>query len=149
MKIFFPRHITGGWFNLNFQIGPLTINLIQLVIVAAGVAMAAGLRSSLIKKNIDKWIAAVFVVPIIAVTLVIAFFRVSELGLLAFVGKLIQTNILNETKKYQVNFEHVDPFTIDGMIMKAQDDGTNQSLVVKKWLDLTRLRELEYNDILK
>lgn len=51
----------------------------------------------------------VAVLPIFIVFVVIAFFKVSELSLIPFIIKMIQTHILDETVKYQINVDHIDP----------------------------------------
>lgn len=71
--------------------------------------MGLWLRNQMVKRGIDKWLALVAVLPIFVVFIVIAFFRVSELTLIPFIAKIIQTNILDETKKYQINITPIDP----------------------------------------
>lgn len=112
MKTFFPKHIDGGRLNISFQIGPFRITMIQLMIIALGTALGLGLRNQMVKRWVDKWLALVVVLPIFVIFIVIAFFKVSELSLIPFVAKIIQTHILDEPKKFQINTTPIDPITI-------------------------------------
>lgn len=66
----------------------------------------------MVKRGINKWLAFVAVLPIFVIFIVIAFFKVSELTLIPFMAKVIQTNILDETKKYQIDVTPIDPIEV-------------------------------------
>jgi hypothetical protein len=52
--------------------------------------------------------------------MVIAFFNVSELSLLAFIAKKIKDNFLDVQKKFQSNYTKIDPTEIT--IQKAKQE---------------------------
>ena len=49
MKVFVPRNIPKGWFKMNFQIGPLNVSLVQLIILAVGMALALVIWKSMVR----------------------------------------------------------------------------------------------------
>ncbi|MEF2175114.1 MAG: hypothetical protein V3575_01475, partial [Candidatus Absconditabacteria bacterium] len=85
MKVFFPKHIQGGFFNMNLSLGPVNINLIQLFILAGGMAITLGLWNAITKATGQKVLATILASPIMIIFLVVAFFRYSELTLIPFV----------------------------------------------------------------
>ncbi len=86
--------------------------MVQLLVIALGTALGLGLRNQMVKRGINKWLAFVAVLPIFVIFIVIAFFKVSELTLIPFMAKVIQTNILDETKKYQIDVTPIDPIEV-------------------------------------
>ena len=62
-------------------------------------------------------LGALFAIPLFGIFLGIAFFKVSELALPAYIAKLIRTNFLDSPIKFQLNFTHMDPLEI--MIKRA------------------------------
>jgi hypothetical protein len=147
MKTFFPRHIDGGWLNISFQIGPFRVNMIQLLVVATGIAIALGLRNQMVKRGISKGVALVVVLPIIIIFIVIAFFKVSELSLIPFLAKMIQTNILEETKKYQGNIAPIDPAEIAFARSKLNEAETSK--LDQKDINIEDLANANASNILK
>ena len=73
--------------------------------------------------------AIVVAVPIALIFAVIAFFKISELWLLAFVAKIIRTKFFDTDKKFQVNFEKTHP--VDIMIMKSKQTEKKESIEQK------------------
>lgn len=49
---------------------------------------------------------------VIAVFIIIAFFQISELGLVAFIAKLVRNHFFDTTKKFQINYEKQNPTEI-------------------------------------
>jgi hypothetical protein len=147
MKTFFPRHIDGGWLNISFQIGPFRVNMIQLLVVATGIAIALGLRNQMVKRGISKGVALVVVLPIIIIFIVIAFFKVSELSLIPFLAKMIQTNILEETKRYQGNIAPIDPAEIAFARSKLNEAETSK--LDQKDINIEDLANANASNILK
>ncbi|NOZ43905.1 MAG: hypothetical protein GXP45_01950 [bacterium] len=96
---------------MSFNIGPITLSIIQLFLVAIGVAAGLGVFNA-VQKSGSKVAAAIVAIPVLGLFLIMAFFKVSELGLVAFVAKLFRNKFFDTTKKYQVNFDRVDPFDI-------------------------------------
>jgi len=112
MKVVFPKNIKK-WIiaGMSFNIGPITLSIIQLFLVAIGVAAGLGVFNA-VQKSGSKVAAAIVAIPVLGLFLIMAFFKVSELGLVAFVAKLFRNKFFDTTKKYQVNFDRVDPFDI-------------------------------------
>jgi ABC-type dipeptide/oligopeptide/nickel transport system permease component len=126
MKTFFPKHIDGWRLNISFQIGPFRITMIQLLVIALGTSLALGLRNQMVKQWINKWVALAAVLPIFVIFIVIAFFKVSELSLIPFMAKVIQTHILDESKKFQINSAPIDPIDIGIAKSKLNEPETNR-----------------------
>ncbi len=147
MKTFFPRHIDGWRLNISFQIGPFRINMIQLLVVATGIAAALWIWNQMVKRGISKGVALVVVLPIIILFVVIAFFKVSELSLIPFLAKVIQTNILDETKKYQGNLVPIDPAEIAFARSKLNEAETSK--LDQKDINIEDLANANASNILK
>jgi len=73
--------------------------------------------------------------------LVIAFFNVSELNLLAFIAKKIKDNFLDVPKKFQMNYNKLDPTEI--IIAKSRQEKWKQRIEIKEELDVSKLNEIE------
>lgn len=73
--------------------------------------------------------------------MVIAFFNISELNLLAFFTKKIKDNFLDVPKKFQVNYTKTDP--IELTIAKSKQEKWKQRIEIKEWLDINKVSELE------
>jgi hypothetical protein len=52
--------------------------------------------------------------------IIIAFFRISELNLLAFIAKKIKDHFLDVPKRFQMNYEKLDPIEI--VIAKSKQE---------------------------
>lgn len=122
MKVFVPRNIPKGWFKMNFQMGPISVSLVQLILLAVGMALSLVIWNGMVRSGASKATAAVFAIPVFIIFIVIAFFRISELGLVAFIAKLIRTNFLDTPRKFQENYERIDPADIALKKAKANDD---------------------------
>jgi hypothetical protein len=73
--------------------------------------------------------------------IIIAFFRVSELNLLAFIAKKIKDYFLDVPKRYQMNYEKLDPIEI--LIAKSKQEKWKQRIEIKEELDVSKLNEIE------
>jgi len=73
--------------------------------------------------------------------MVIAFFNISELNLLAFLAKKIKDSFLDVPKKFQVNYTKTDP--IELTIAKSKQEKWKQRIEIKEWLDINKVSELE------
>lgn len=125
MKVFVPRNIEKWWFNMHFQLGPLNVSLIQLVLLAVGAWMALMVWNGVAKWSNSKALATIFAIPILWVFLFIAFFRISELPLIPFVAKLFRNRFLDTNKKFQRNSTtKIDPLHIAIESSKAQFEDT-------------------------
>lgn len=147
MKTYYPRNIISSWFNLHFTIGPFTISLIQMLVVAVGVALSLALRNGLVKNGSDKLIAAILTAPIALIFGVIAFFEISELPLIPFVAKIIQTYIIDEPRKYQIMTHKQDPVEIH-LKQMSKLDPEQPVTEAKTSIDLDKWDQIEKKDIL-
>lgn len=104
MKVTFPKNIKKwllSWFSIN--IWPLSITIVQLLLVAVWVWIALAIFSKL-KDNWTAW-ALIASVPILIIFLVLAFFKISEMWMLEYLAKIFRNKFFDVQKKFQVNFE--------------------------------------------
>jgi len=120
MKVVYPKNIKKwllAW--LTFQIGPISISIIQLFIIALGVAAALAVFNYVAKAWSKIW-WVFFAVVIIIITIVIAFFKISELTLIPFIAKMLRNNLFDTRKKYQNNYTKNNP--VDILIKESKSD---------------------------
>ncbi|MCX6823727.1 MAG: hypothetical protein NT085_01235 [candidate division SR1 bacterium] len=130
MKVVYPKNIKRGLLaGMTFSIGPLSINVIQLFILALGIALALATFNG-ISKSGSKILGISLAIIIIIIFIVIAFFKVSELGLLAYLSKLVRNNFFDAKKKYQVNYEKKNP--LDIMIQESKTKEEKQIIETKE-----------------
>ena len=112
MKVVYPKNIQKGLFaGMTFTIGPLTISIIQLFILAIGIAIALAAFNTLAKAG--SKILGIFVALIILIIfIIVVFFKVSELSLIPFLAKMARNNFFDTKKKYQVNYNKENPLDI-------------------------------------
>ena len=101
----------------------------------------------MVKRGISKGVALVVVLPIIILFVVIAFFKVSELSLIPFLAKVIQTNILEKKKKYQGNLVPIDPAEIAFARSKLNEAETSK--LDQKDINIEDLANANASNILK
>lgn len=121
MKTFIPKHIDWWYLNINFQIWPFNLNIIQMFIIALWAWFALYAWNYLVKAWVGKIPAAIVATPILLIALFIAFFKVSELTLIPFIFKMIRTYIIDEPIKYQVTYQKIDPLQITLKIIKTSE----------------------------
>ena len=73
--------------------------------------------------------------------MVIAFFNISELNLLAFIAKKIKDNFLDVPKRFQMNFVKLDPTEI--IIAKSRQEKWKQRIEIKEELDVSKIDDIE------
>ncbi len=112
MKIFIPRNISWGWLNMSVTIGPATISVVQLMILAIGLWATLWVWNTLYKGGTSRGVAFAIALPIFLLCVFIAFFKQSELTLIPFIAKMIRTYFLDTTQKWQVNRDRPDPKAI-------------------------------------
>ena len=141
MKVMFPQHIKKWFFSsVAFSIMGFSVNFIQLIILAIGVIFALWVFSTF--SNADaKWTWLVLGVLIFLIFVVIAFFQVSELNLLAFIAKKIKDSFLDVQKKFQVNYTKHNPTEIT--IEKSKQEKWKQRIEIKEWFDADKVSEIE------
>jgi len=130
MKVVYPKNIKRGLLaGMTFSIGPLNISIVQMFILALWVAVALAAFNGF-SKSWSKifWVFVAIIVIIIAI--IIAFFKVSELWLLAYLAKLIRNNFFDAKKKFQVNYEKKSPMDI--MIQEAKTKEEKQIIEQKE-----------------
>ena len=137
----FPQHIKKWFFSwVAFSVMGFSISFIQLIILAVWIVFALWVFSTFSNAN-AKWLGLIFAIIIFIIFLVIAFFNVSELNLLAFIAKKIKDFFLDVPKKFQVNYSKLDPTEIT--ISKSKQEKWKQRIEIKEWLDMTKLSEIE------
>lgn len=115
--------------GMSFQLWPINLSIIQLFIVGIGVASAVGVFNGFNKSG-AKAVGALVAIIIFLVAIFIAFFKMSELGLLAFVAKMIRNNFFDTTRKYQVNYEKQNH--LDVLIKEAKSVDQKQTVFERK-----------------
>ncbi len=142
MKVFVPRHISGGMFDMSVPIWPVSVSIIQLFILAVWAAIALAVWNQLVEAGASNIIAWILAAPIFFIFLFIAFFNISELNLPAFITKMIRTYFLDEPKKYQLNAKEVDNMQVKIKRLKAKQP--DQKPEVKKTnIDRSQLDKLD------
>ena len=137
----FPQHIKKGFFSwVAFSIMWFSVNFIQLIVLAIGVVCALWVFSWFSNSE-AKWVGLVFAVIIFLIFLVIAFFNVSELNLLAFIAKKVKDLILDVPKKFQMNYVRINPTEVT--IAKSKQEKWKQRIEIKQWLDSSKVSQLE------
>ena len=117
-----------------------SISFIQLIILAVWAVFALWTFSTF--SNSDaKWLWVVFAVIIFLIFMVIAFFNISELNLLAFIAKKIKDNFLDVPKRFQMNFVKLDPTEI--IIAKSRQEKWKQRIEIKEELDVSKINDIE------
>ncbi len=142
MKVVYPKNIKRGLLaGMTFSIGPLNISIIQMFVLALWVALALAAFNAF-WKSWSKVVGIFVAVVIIIITIVIAFFKVSELWLLAYLAKLIRNNFFDAKKKFQVNYEKNNP--LDIMIQESKDKEEKQIIEQKEnTFDQQHLTDIE------
>lgn len=137
----FPQHIKKWFFSgVAFSVMGFSVSFVQLIILAIGVVFALWVFSTFSNAG-SKWTGLVIGVLIFLIFVVIAFFQVSELNLLAFIAKKIKDTFLDVQKKFQVNYAKHDPTEIT--IAKAKQEKWKQRIEIKEWFDSTKVTEIE------
>lgn len=145
MKAVFPKNIKKGLLSgLNFSLGPITISIIQLFILAIGVAIALIVFSKF--SQTSKVAASFFAILILLFFVLIAFFNISELNIVAFLAKVIQNHFFDTTKKYQTNFTKNSK--TDLVIEKFKIGNTKQKIDYKTKLEIDNFDKIDTSGLL-
>jgi len=141
-KVFIPRNISGGWFNMSVQLWPFSISILQLMTLAVGMWLWLGIWNVLYKNGVGRFAAIVIAFPVFMIFVFIAFFKYSELTLFPFIAKMIRTYFLDVTKKFQINWLRPDPHAINlARFRTTEHDVVIQQKELK--IDDKELRKLE------
>jgi ABC-type polysaccharide transport system permease subunit len=140
MKVVFPKHIKKGIFaTMSFNIWPLTISVIQLFILAMGIAISLAIFNQASASG-SKMVWLVVALPVFLLFVIIAFFQISELSLIPFIAKLIRTYFFDTTRKYQVNFDRADEVDI---LLKESHVGDQKDVISYKTKEVVDPKVLE------
>jgi len=112
MKVFFPRNIPWGWLNMSVQMWPAQVSIIQLMLLAIWMWIGLAVANAFIRNGSSRAVWLLVALPIFIIFVIIAFFRYSELRIHEFLAKMIRTNMLDTTKKYQLNRSRPDPVAL-------------------------------------
>lgn len=129
MKAVYPKNIKKwllAW--LTFQIGPISLSIVQLFLLAIWVAASMGVFNSF-SKSWSKAVGIFFAAIIFIIFVIIAFFKISELGLVAFIAKMIRNNFFDTTKKFQINYEKENKMEV---ILKEIKSHEEKKLIEQK-----------------
>lgn len=141
MKVMFPQHIKKWFFSgVAFSVMWFSISFVQLIILAIWIVIALWVFSTFSNSG-AKWVGLVFAIIIFVIFLIIAFFQISELSLLAFIAKKIKDVFLDVSKKFQVNYIKHNPTEIT--ISKAKQEKWKQRIEIKEELDISKLNKIE------
>ena len=141
MKVMFPQHIKKWFFSgAAFSIMGFSISFIQLIILAIWIVFALGIFSAFNNSG-SKWVGLVLAIIIFIIFLVIAFFNVSELNLLAFISKKFKDSFFDVSQKFQVNYTKHNPTEI--VIAKAKQEKWKQRIEIKGDLDIEKLSQID------
>lgn len=147
MKVLFPKHIKKGLLSgMTFQIGPLSIGILQLFILAAGIAVALALFNAAGKES--RAVGLLVAVPVFIIFIIVAFFKISEMGLVQFIAKLARTKLFDTTRKFQVNFEKPDKTRIIIAEAKSEEEKKKIEPKVQKSIDPQILKSIQDSDLL-
>lgn len=122
MKVVYPKNIQK-WFLawLTFTIGPLSLSIIQLFVLAIGIAAGMGIFQAFNKSG-GKVIGIFLAVVVVIIFIAIAFFKMSELSLIPFIAKLVRNNFFDSTKKYQINYQKSNSTEIKIKEAKSEEE---------------------------
>lgn len=122
MKVVFPKNIQKWMLaGMTFQIWPISLSIVQLFVVGIGVAAAMAIFNS-VSKTWSKAIGALFAIIVLLIFVFVAFFKMSELGLIAFVAKLVRNLFFDTPRKFQANYDKIDPVKVAVKRAKGNDD---------------------------
>lgn len=141
----FPKNIKKwllAW--LTFPIGPFTVSIIQLFIIAIWVALALVTFSKFQESSKVVW--GIFAVIIAIIFLVIAFFNVSELNILAFTVKFIQDHFFDTTEKFQTNYNK--PNKTELTIKRFKTEDGKQKIDYKTEINFDDMDKLDDSSLL-
>ena len=146
MKVVYPKNIKRGLLaGMTFSIGPLTISVVQLFILALGISLALAAFNGF-SKSWSKALWLLVAIFVLIIFIIIAFFKISELWLVPYIAKLIRNNFFDAKKKFQVNYEKKNPLDIiiqesktkeEKQIIEQKENTFDKQILTdieKKWL---------------
>ncbi|MCK9467254.1 MAG: hypothetical protein M0P94_02905 [Candidatus Absconditabacterales bacterium] len=129
MKVTFPKNIQKGLLaGMTLNLGPVSVTIVQLFLLAVGVGLALAIFKTASQSG-STAAGIMFAIPVLAIFIVMAFFKISEMGLLEYIAKLIRNKMYDAPKKFQTNFEKENP--VDLIIKKSQIEEKKQVIEQK------------------
>lgn len=145
MKAVFPKNIQKGLLaGLTLTVGPISISIIQIFILAVGVA-GAFLAFNQFQKA-SRVVGAVSAVFVFLIFVIIAFFKISEMNLLEFIVKFVKSHFIDTAEKYQTNYNKPSPLEIAFAKNKAQEGRVK--IEYKTGISLDKVDQLEKSGLL-
>ncbi len=92
-----------------------------MFILALWVALALAAFNGFSQSG-SKAVGILFAIIIIVIFIIIAFFKVSELWLVAYIAKLIRNSFFDAKKKYQTNYDRNNPLDIIVQESKTKEE---------------------------
>lgn len=92
-------------------------------------------------QNTNRVIWVVAAVFVFLIFLVIAFFKISEMNLLEFIIKFIQSNFIDTSQKYQTNYKKNS--SLDIQIQKSKAEQWKQKIEYKTGISLEGIDKLD------
>jgi hypothetical protein len=118
---------------MTFTIGPLSISILQLFILAIGVAIALAIFNGFSKSS--KIIGAILAFFVLLIFIIVAFLNISELTLVPFIAKLVRNNFFDTKKKFQVNYHRESPVEV---LIKESRSTEEKQVIERKTGGLTK-----------
>lgn len=150
MKVTFPKNIKK-WIlsGMAINVWPLSISIVQLLLIALWVWLALAVFSWL-KDRSGSAAALLCAIPVLIIFVVLAFFKISEMGMLEYLAKIFRNKFFDVQKKYQINFEKDNETEI--AIKEAEQNDTQTQVIEHKSEDTQAwqkmLEDIEKNDLI-
>lgn len=141
MKVMFPQHIKKWFFSgAAFSIMWFSISFIQLIVLAIWIVLALWAFSAFNNSG-ARAVWLILAILIFLIFVVIAFFEISELNLVAFIAKKIKDFFLDVPKKFQMNFTKHNPTEV--IIEKSKQEKWKQRIEIKEDIDVSKISNIE------
>ena len=145
MKAVFPKNIQKGLLaGLTLTVGPISVSIVQIFILALGVAAAFFAFNQF--QKVSRVIGGVVAVFVFLIFVIIAFFKISEMNLLEFIMKFIKSHFIDTAEKYQTNYNKPNPLEIRFAKNKAQE--WKVKIEYKTGISLEKVDQLEKSGLL-
>ena len=132
MKVTFPKNIKKWLLSgLSIPIGPFSVSIFQLLLVAMWVWLAVVAYNAW-QKAWSKWVWLVMAIIIFVIVIFVTFFKVSEMNIVQFVAKKVKENFFDVTKKFQSNSEKLDPIDISLKEWEIQQQQSKTQVIEQK-----------------
>ena len=119
---------------MNMAIGPLTVSLVQVFLLMVGLGAALGTFQLVSNGSAGNKTAGLIVaIPVLLVFVIIAFFKISEMGLLEFVTKMVRNYFFDSNQKFQTQYTRItDPQSV--LLERVRTSEKTEKIETKKLL---------------